>query len=274
MAMSQKELELRKLYVNTAISYLGCNEADGSHRKIIDIYNSHTPLSRGYRVSYNDPWCATYVSAMAILCNLTSIMFTECSCDALISKYKSKGRWVEDDSYVPNIGDHVQYDWQDNGIGDNTGTPDHIGIIVSKKGNTMTVIEGNISNSVGYRKLQINGKYIRGYCCPDFASLATGKTSSVPVIDSNKVTNTATSNTPTNMFTINLPTLRRGSKGDSVRALQILLIGNNCSCGSSKDDGEFGSGTESAVRKYQKEKGLTVDGVAGKDTWSCLLGLK
>lgn len=270
MAMSQKELELRKLYVNTAISYLGYKESDGSHRKIIDIYNSQKSLPRGYRVSYNDPWCATYTSAMAILCNLTSIIFTECSCDALIAKYKAAGRWVEDDSYVPEIGDKVLYDWQDDGIGDNKGTPDHIGIVVSVAGNSMEIIEGNISNSVNYRTLRINGKSIRGFCCPDYASLATGKTTTL----GSTSTSTSKPTVSTKTFTISLPTLRLGSEGASVRALQMLLIGNDCPCGKSKDDGDFGSDTKKAVEKYQREKGLTADGIVGKDTWSCLLGVR
>ena len=41
------EKELRQKVVATAESYVGCKEADGSHRKIIDLYNSHKPLARG-----------------------------------------------------------------------------------------------------------------------------------------------------------------------------------------------------------------------------------
>jgi hypothetical protein len=61
------------------------------------------------------------------------------------------------------------YDWNDNGVGDNTGAPDHVGIVVSVSGKTIRVIEGNINNSVGYRNIAVNGKYIRGFCVPDYA---------------------------------------------------------------------------------------------------------
>ena len=44
------ENQLRQKVVKIAVSYLGCKEADGSHRKIIDLYNSHKPLARGYAV--------------------------------------------------------------------------------------------------------------------------------------------------------------------------------------------------------------------------------
>ena len=70
-----------------------------------------------------------------------------------------------------------------------------------------------------------------------------------------------------------LPMLRKGSKGASVKALQILLIGNRYSCGQYGADGDFGGGTESAVKKYQEDHGLDADGVVGPKTWAKLLGL-
>ena len=70
-----------------------------------------------------------------------------------------------------------------------------------------------------------------------------------------------------------LPVLKKGSKGASVKALQILLIGNGISCGSYGADGDFGSATDEAVRAYQKANGLAVDGIVGVNTWSKLLGM-
>lgn len=164
------ETELRNLVVNTAKKYLGCKESDGSHKKIIDTYNAHRPLARGYAVKYTDAWCATFVSTVAVLCGLTDIMPTECSCSKMIQLYKNKGRWIEADDYTPKLGDVVMYDWGDSGKGDNVGSPDHVGIVAYISGNTMKIIEGNISNAVNYRTLSVNARYIRGYCVPDFAS--------------------------------------------------------------------------------------------------------
>lgn len=70
-----------------------------------------------------------------------------------------------------------------------------------------------------------------------------------------------------------LPELYNGCKGKSVRALQILLIGNGCSCGKHGTDGDFGSDTKAAVVKYQYQNGLEDDGVVGPKTWAKLLGL-
>ena len=71
----------------------------------------------------------------------------------------------------------------------------------------------------------------------------------------------------------NLPKLSRGSKGKSVRALQILLIGNGCSCGSYGADSDFGPATDAAVKRFQDKNNLTADGVVGPKTWAKLLGL-
>ena len=59
------------------------------------------------------------------------------------------------------------------------------------------------------------------------------------------------------------PTLRYNDKGQYVKELQELF--------GIKADGFFGPKTEEAVRKYQKNHGLTPDGVVGSKTWSSLL---
>lgn len=63
------------------------------------------------------------------------------------------------------------------------------------------------------------------------------------------------------------PTLKKGSKGEAVKALQIFLNLNGYQCGSA--DGIYGSKTETAVRAFQKahpECG-TADGIVGIKTW-------
>lgn len=175
------EQELRNKVVQTARGYLGSKEADGTHKKIIDGYNAHKPLARGYLVKYTDAWCATFVSFIGIVCGLTDIMPTECGCGAMIDLYKKKGRWQENDAHRPQPADIIMYDWDDNGAGDCTGYPEHVGIVKEVNGNTITVIEGNMNDAVGERTLQVNGRFIRGYCLPDYASKASGVPSaSVP----------------------------------------------------------------------------------------------
>ena len=238
----------REKVVATAKSYVGCKESDGSFKKIIDLYNSHKPLARGYKVKYTDEWCATFVSAVSIACGLTDIMPTECSCSKMIDRYKKLGCWKESDSYVPSPGDLIMYDWEDSGRGDNTGQPNHVGIVAAVNGTSLVIIEGNKGQAVAYRAMTVNGKYIRGYCVPNYAGKAIGTT--VASVD------------------VKVPSLKKNASGGSVRALQAILTAAGHS---TTVDGSFGSQTEASVKAYQKAKGLTVDGICGQQTWTSLL---
>lgn len=166
------EEQARQKVVSAAVSWYGRKEADGSHCVIIDLYNGHTPLARGYKVRYTDAWCAAFGSAAAIAAGYTDIIPTECGCGQMIRAFQVMGRWVEDDAYIPAPGDYIFYDWDDSGLGDNTGWPEHVGIVVSVTGNVIRVIEGNKNDAVGYREVMVNGRYIRGYGVPDYASKA------------------------------------------------------------------------------------------------------
>ena len=247
------ELQLRNKIVDTAAAWLGCKESDKSHRKIIDVYNAHKPRARGYKVAYTDAWCATFVSAVAISCKLTDIMPTECSCSKMIALYKALGRWEENDGHVPNVGDVVMYDWQDDGKGDNKGAPDHVGIVTCVENGRIRVLEGNYKDAVAYRDLEIGGKYIRGYCLPDYASKADGEKYGKEI-------------------TVTLHQLSKGCEGEEVRAMQILLMGRGYDVGVCGADGEFGSDTESAVKAFQREHELDADGIAGAMTLTALWG--
>lgn len=169
------EKELREKVVSIAEGWLGCKESDGSHKKIIDVYNSHKPLARGYKVKYTDAWCSTFVSAVSIKAGLTDIFPTECGCGKHINLFKNLSSWVENDSYIPSPGDAIFYDWEDDGVGENTGAPNHVGIVVSVTNGVIKVIEGNMDGKVGYRNIKINGKYIRGYGVPKYYTKAVEK---------------------------------------------------------------------------------------------------
>ncbi len=176
------EKQLRKKIIDTAAAWLGCKESNGTHKQIIDVYNSHKPLPMGYKVKYTNAWCTTFVSAVAIKSGLDDIIPLECSCERYITLAQKAGIWVENDAFVPQAGDIILYDWNDNGAGDNKGATDHIGYVVSVSGDTMKIIEGNMNNAVGYRNLAVNGRYIRGFVTPKYSSKATTSTqSSAPI---------------------------------------------------------------------------------------------
>lgn len=167
------ELELRQKAVSKFKEWLGYSEADGRYRQIVDIYNAIRPLPVGYTLKYSDEWCAATVSAVGQALGMTDVILPECSCPRMIELYAERGQWIEDDAYVPQIGDIIMYDWQDTGAGDNRGNPDHVGMVAAVNGTALTIIEGNNGNAVAYRTLRVNGRYIRGYCLPDYASKST-----------------------------------------------------------------------------------------------------
>lgn len=171
--IAMTEQQLRQKPVDYLAQYLGIKEGSAEHKAILAVLNNSGLCSR-YKMTVNDAWCATAVSAAFIASGLADIFpCVECSCGNMIELAKKAGIWVENDAYVPKTGDPILYDWGDSGKGDNTGWPDHVGIVASVSGSTIRVIEGNMSNTVGYRNLAVNGRYIRGFIAPKFSSKAT-----------------------------------------------------------------------------------------------------
>lgn len=270
------ENQLRKQIVDQAKSWVGRKEADGTHRVIIDVYNSIYPLPRGYRMTYTDPWCATFVSACAQVWGLTGIIFPECGCAPMIQLYKQHGRWMEDDAYVPQPGDVIFYDWEDSGRGDNTGASDHVGLVASVSGNVINIIEGNCGDMVQYTARQVDGKYIRGYGLPDYASMAdTEEAPEVVIIPDDKPQQEPID--AAHLYSVQLPLLMIGDEGPYVKAAQTLLIARGYDCGNKpfvgteKADGEFGRLTQRAVGFFQSKHNLELDGEIGGQTWAALL---
>lgn len=66
------------------------------------------------------------------------------------------------------------------------------------------------------------------------------------------------------------PTLRKGDKGSFVTLAQTELLNKGYDLGKWGVDGSFGSATEAAVKKFQKNNGLVEDGIIGKLTWAKL----
>ena len=156
--------------VAIAQSWVGRKESDGSHKEIIDVYNSQKSLPRKYKVKYTDAWCATFVSALFVKAGATNLIATECSCEKMIVGMKTLGIFIEDENRIPSKGDIVFYDWQDNRTGDDKGSSDHIGIVESANGNTFIVIEGNKNGAVGRRTCKVNQKYLRGFAIPKYST--------------------------------------------------------------------------------------------------------
>lgn len=250
--------QIRQKIVDTALAYMGVKEGSAEHKRIVEIFNSYTPHPRGHVLTLAEPWCAGFVSAIAITCGVTKIIPVECSCSAMIKLFKELGCWQEKDDYVPKPGDIGFFDWQDKNKGDNTGAPDHVGIVASCENGVIRFVEGNKNDMVGDRYIEVGGKYLRGFGTPDYASMATEADSA-------------------DTYTLILNILRRGDKGPQVKALQRLLLSHGYRMTANGKtygiDGDFGAATENAVRKVQSDCGWQVDGEAGPQTMGGLLGL-
>lgn len=163
----------RKKPVEFLMKYLGIKEKSQQHRQLINIFNN-SKLCKRYNMTDKDSWCATAVSAAFIATGLVDIFnCVECSCNEMINKAKANGIWMENDGFIPQTGDVIMYDWNDNGKGDNKGWPDHVGIVISVENGMITVIEGNKNDTVGLRNIPVDGKYIRGFITPKYKEEAT-----------------------------------------------------------------------------------------------------
>ncbi len=165
-----------EILLKYARSWIGLNEKDGSYKQIIDVYNNHLPRARGYKVNYNDDWCAVFVSACVIKANLTKFIPLECSCGEMIELAKQMNIWNEDGKRSPNVGDIIMYDWDNQ-----DGWPEHVGIVESVTNNQITVIEGNKSNAVGRRVINVGNASIRGYIQPNYDGSVTNNQPSKPI---------------------------------------------------------------------------------------------
>ena len=210
----------RDEFIKTLTAWDGAVRGDAVHKRIVDAYNSYLPHPRGYKLTYTDDYCAATVSAAAILCGLTDEIPIECSCGEQMRWYQARGRWLEDDAHVPQVGEQVFYHWADGAdyaAADCTGAPNHTGIVTRVAGNCVNVFEGNkgSKHECGYRTLEVNGRYIRGFGIPAYFA--------------------------------EKRTLVRGDKGEEVKRLQELLN----ACGYELDvDGSFGPATQKAWGEY------------------------
>lgn len=191
------------------------------------------------------PWCCVFVWWLFDQCNARELFFggnKTASCSTLMDYAKKNGLWVTSD-YKP--GDLILYNFNSD------SSSEHIGVCESADSTSVTSIEGNTSitsddngGSVMRRKRNLN--VVLGAYRPKYTASS--------IEECTKVT---------------LPTLKNGSLGTSVKALQILLNSYGFDCG--KADGEIGKLTLSAVKRFQSAKNLTVDGIVGKNTWTKLL---
>ena len=166
MANNELDNPTREDFVKLAKSYVGIKEGSAEHSALISDYNNS---QKSYKVTNQSKWCAIFVSLVNIKSggNKVSSSFpNSINCENMIDKLRTKKRYIKNDlSFIPQYGDLVFYDW------DNDGKADHVGIITEvASGNNpnMHVVEGNYSNMVKVRTIKYNDSRILGYGLPRF----------------------------------------------------------------------------------------------------------
>lgn len=239
--------------VKWAVSQIGYREGENNYNK----YAGLAELRRlyGWNVQ-NNPWCDVFVDAGFIICFgydaacAMTYQFSGCggaACAKSADYYKAHSAFKT----TPEVGDQVFF-YSNGGI-------NHTGIVTKVGMGAIEVVEGNSSDRVQRCTYSLNHQSIAGYGRPNWAVIAQ---------DSDKANNVTT--TP---VVSGLPMLKRGDRGEVVRAAQLLLIGRGFSCGTDGADGDFGYNTHNATINFQRENVLEIDGIIGQATWSKLLGL-
>ena len=273
----------RQKVIDRAISYLGYIEKETNSNLDSKTANAgdenYTKFARELDKLgwfYNGPkqgyaWCDVFVddcfveaygveAALELLCQPKKSTGAGCTFSAQF--YRNKGQFHKSD---PQPGDQIFFG--------KTGDEYHTGIVEKIAGGYVYTIEGNTSSGNGVdaegggvfrKKYRLGSSAISGYGRPNYGGAAAAQPESK---------NESASENNEEVCKVELRQLYKGHKGQDVKALQLLLLGNGISCGNWGADGDFGSDTDAAVRAYQRKKGLDVDGIVGPATWGKLLGV-
>lgn len=259
ISIARAELGYLEKETNANLDSKTANAGDENFTKYArDLHNAgyYQANKNGYEWCevFND-WCHYMASgkdaklAQEIICQVD---LYGAGCIWSAKCYRDAGRFFT----TPKVGDQIYF-------GNGVGKEYHTGIVYKVDSKKVYTIEGNTSGASG---VIANG----GGVCEKSYSLSYAKIVGYgrPRYDAEE-----TAEKKEEVCKVEVKVLKKGSKGEAVKSLQILLIGYGYSCGSSGVDGSFGSATDKAVKAFQKAKGLVVDGVVGSNTWSKLLGV-
>jgi hypothetical protein len=233
------------------------------------------------------PWCQSFVSWCAFTSGLDPKKYPKSASTVAASDwFKKNNRWADARNDEPTPGDWIYFDFPEDGV----NRISHVGICIKNNGNgTIQVIEGNTSGTakgdqrnggmcvektrayVKENKLKlING--IVGWGRPVYAGeenlplLSKVGSSDVPVKTTTPVVTKTTAPVakPVTKEVAVFKPLKNGSKGDLVKQIQKSL--------KLKVDGQFGPGTEKAVKAFQLSKNLSATGIVDSNTFKAITG--
>lgn len=244
IAVARAEVGYKEKASNSQLDDKTANAGSANYTKYARDFDKNYPnWYNGKKNGY--AWCDMFVDwcfltafgykkALELLCQPEKSAGAGCTYS--YNYYKNKGQV----GTAPKIGAQIFF-----------GTPgdfSHTGLVYDFDNSYVYTIEGNTSDQVAYRKYSRSKSNIY-YGYPNYSG-----TVSESVVGTDIPTSTDDGS------------LRQGMTGSAVETMQKMLIKLGYSCGSSGADGDFGKNTLAAVKKFQEENGLTVDGVYGPKT--------
>lgn len=230
--------------LNVARAEIGVKEspANSNHVKYNTDYYGRAVSGSNYA------WCCAFVWWVFNRAGASSLFYggeKTAYCPTLLSYHKARGQFVTD-TYQP--GDIIFFNFS------GKSNAAHVGICETWDGTYITTIDGNTgsgdeANGGAVMRRKRHKKHIVGAYRPDYEN--------------------STPNGGEKNVAVEVPVLKRGSKGNAVAAVQTLLTqaGHN----TQGIDGSWGPDTDVSFRKWQKAFGLSVDGSCGPASWTKLL---
>jgi hypothetical protein len=219
------------------------------------------------------PWCQSFVSWCAFTSGLDPKKYPKtASTLAAADFFKKNNRWADARNDDPTPGDWIYFDFPDDGV----NRISHVGLCVKNNGDgTIQVIEGNTSGTAkgdqrnGGMCVEKTRAYVKnkkgilnavvGWGRPVY----TGEENAPLLSKSGAVSEPVKPDTKTTTKkAVAFKPLKSGSKGESVKKVQKFL--------GLKADGDFGPGTEKAVKAFQLANKLKSDGIVDSATFKAL----
>lgn len=211
-------------------------------------------------------WCAETVSHVITQTIPSEKSVTDISCNAMIRKMRNSPNFYEPEDEMKR-GDFLFPDWDKDRDPLRDSKPlDHVVIVTKYKDGYVTYVDGNSDDSGIVRKHEVPVSTFNFNCrYPDYYMRYCG-----PEEDEQHEEKEPETVPDSDVCSITLKVLKKGDRGENVKALQRLLFACGYSVGSYGDDGVFGDCTEKALRNFQKEHNLSETSVCDADTWKKL----
>lgn len=248
IAVAQGELGYYEKASNSNLDDKTANKGSANYTKYARDFDSKYPnWYNGKKNGY--AWCDMFVDwcfltafgyekALYLLCQPEKSAGAGCTYS--LRYYKAKGQFYTSN---PKAGDQIFF-------GTSADNSTHTGLVEKVEGGKVYTIEGNTSDMVARRTYTIGASNIVGYGRPNYDGAGS-------IVTTEPSTGGSTHSV-----------LRKGSTGSEVEELQRKLTSLGYTLGSV--DGDFGEKTLAAVKAFQKDYSLDVDGVVGNQTWAAL----